>query len=121
MSVIDEYLASLTGPEKATVAHIYGVVRKLVPEAVAARSYGMPALKYKGKGLVAVMANKRFLSLYPFQAVDKLNLDLGAFECTSGSIHFSVEHAIPDELLQSIIRTRMEEIDRGGRIRVFTV
>lgn len=111
MSVIDEYLASLSGREKATIEHMYGVVRQMVPEAAEELSYAMPAFKYKGKGLVAVMSNKNFLSLYPFGAVDKLGIDLSTFECTSGSIHFSADKPIADNLLREIITARLRQID----------
>lgn len=111
MSVIDDYLAQLNGPEKSTVEHMYGIVRQLVPDATEELSYAMPAFKYKGKSLVAIMANKNFLSLYPFGAVNKLGLDVSAFECTDGSIHFSVDKPISDDLLRQIITARMKQID----------
>jgi len=110
MSVIDGYVADLSGVEKELVAHMYGLVRKVVPDATEELSYAMPAFKYKGKGLVAIMANKKHLSLYPFCAVEKLGLDLSKFERTSGSIHFTKEQPITDELLMQIIQSRLRQI-----------
>lgn len=112
MTVIDSYLETLSEPEKQTVTHMYGIVRQIVPSATEELSYAMPAFKYKGKGLVAVIANENFLSLYPFEAVERLGLDLSAYECTSGSIHFSIGNPIPDELLRDIITARMRQIDK---------
>lgn len=111
MSVVDDYIANLSGPEQATIAHMYGIVREMVPDATEEISYAMPAFKHKGKSLVAIMANKNFLSLYPFCAVDKLGVDLSGYECTSGSIHFSPENPIPDDLLRQIITARVKQID----------
>jgi uncharacterized protein YdhG (YjbR/CyaY superfamily) len=111
MSVIDEYLHNLSGQEKAVVQHMYALVRQMVPSATEELSYAMPAFKYKGKGLVAIMANKNFLSLYPFGSVQRLGLDLSAYQCTSGSIHFSVNKPIPDELLRQVITARQQQID----------
>ena len=111
MSVIDGYLATLSETERATIEHMYGIVRQMVPTATEELSYAMPAFKYKGKGLVAIMANKEFLSLYPFGAVARLGVDLSAYECTSGSIHFSLDKPIPDDLLRHIIAARMRQID----------
>ena len=76
MSVVDDYLKSLSGPEKQTFAHMYDVVRHMVPSATEELSYAMPAFKYKGKGLVAIMVNKDFMSLYPFGAVEKARIRL---------------------------------------------
>lgn len=111
MSVVDDYLVTLGGQEKPLVEHMYGFVREMVPDATEGMSYAMPAFKYKGKSLVAIMANKDFLSLYPFGAIEKLGLNLSAFECTSGSIHFSTEKPISDELFRKIIDARLRQID----------
>jgi uncharacterized protein YdhG (YjbR/CyaY superfamily) len=112
MSVVDEYLASLGGPEKAIIKHVYEIVRAEVPDATEEISYGMPAFIYKGKGLMAVMANKNFLSLYPFCAISRLGLDFSEFETTSGSIHFSSDKPIPDEMLKAVLEARKKLI--GG-------
>ena len=110
MSVIDDYLASRREPEKSTIEHLYSIVREMVPDATEELSYAMPAFKYKSYGLVAVMVTKRGLSLYPFCALQRLGLDLSNFETTNGSIHFSTEHPIPDDLLRSIISARVRLI-----------
>lgn len=112
MSVIDEYLASLHDPAKSIIEHMYAVIRQTVPDTTEKLSYAMPSLAYKGKGLVAIMANKKFLSLYPFGAVEKLGVDLSAFEQTSGSIHFTPDNPIDDALLASIVLARKRQIEQ---------
>jgi len=72
----------------------------------------MPSFKYKGKSLVAIMANKNFLSLYPFGSIDKLGVDVSAFEQTSGSIHFTLDRPLPDKLLRQIVLARKHQIDK---------
>ena len=111
MPVVDEYVACLTGKEREIIAHLYALVLREVPDAAQEVCYAMPAYKYKGKGLVAIMANKDFLSLYPFCAVDRLGLDLSAFECTSGSIHFTAAKPLPDDLMHRIVAARKAMID----------
>ena len=111
MSVIDDYLASLSGADKVTINHMYDVVRRQVPDTTEGLSYSMPALKYKGKPLVAIMANNKFLSLYPFGSIKRLGVDLLAFEQTSGSVHFTSDKPISDELLQAIIEARKRQIE----------
>ena len=110
-TVIDEYLAGLNEPEKSTIKHMYALVRQMVPVATEELSYAMPAFKYKGKGLVAIMANKDFMSLYPFGAVENLGVDISSYERTTGSIHFSVTQPITDDLLRRIIAARLQQID----------
>lgn len=111
MSVIDDYLATLKGPEKELIERMCKSIRQLVPDATEEMSYAMPAFKYRGKGLAAIIANKHFLSLYPFTGVAKLGVDLSDYECTSGSIHFTVDKPIPEKLLRQIITARLEQID----------
>jgi len=88
-----------------------------VPEAEEGTSYAMAALLYRGKGLIAAVRANKFLSLYPFSgSVVAANLDaLADFETTSGSIHFSAEHQLPDAALRRIIRSRQAEIDARTR------
>jgi uncharacterized protein YdhG (YjbR/CyaY superfamily) len=110
MSIVDDYLMVLDGVERQIITHMYALVRQLVPDATEGVSYAMPTFKYQGKDLVAIMANKQFMSLYPFGSVKRLGVDLGDFECTSGSIHFTAEAPISDELLQQIIVARLKQI-----------
>jgi uncharacterized protein YdhG (YjbR/CyaY superfamily) len=112
MSVIDTYLTTLPKPERALIEHMYSVVRELVPDdRTEELSYAMPTCKYKGKGLVAIIANKHFLSLYPFGSIEKLGIDLSAYEQTPGSIHFTLDNPISDELLTAIITARKQQIE----------
>jgi uncharacterized protein YdhG (YjbR/CyaY superfamily) len=110
MTVLDDYLARLEGADKQIIGDMYAIVREMVPDASEELSYAMPAFKYKGKSVVAIMANKEFLSLYPFGNVENLGLNLEEFERTSGSIHFSAEHPIPDSLLREIVEARLHQI-----------
>jgi len=114
MPVIDDYLATLVDSERSIVEHMYTIVRQTVPETTEELSYAMPSLKHKGKSLIAIMANKKFLSLYPFGAIEKLGVDVSAFEQTTGSIHFTPDHPITDELLQSIALARKRQIDQSS-------
>lgn len=112
MSVVDTYLDSLTGPEHDVLSHMYGVVRQAIPDATEELSYNMPTFKWQGKGVVSILSNKDFLSLYPFCNHDTLGIDLSMFETTKGSIHFTLEHPLSDEMLRKIIAARMAMIGR---------
>lgn len=109
---VDEYINSLDGAEQVTVRHIYDLAKELIPEVEQGISYAMPCLKYQGKALISVMVTKKFLSLYPYSGIESVvSLDeLAGFETTSGSIHFSSAHPIPDALLEKIITARAQNI-----------
>lgn len=111
MSVVTDYLDSLSGPDRVIIGHLNEIVRRNVAHVTEERYYAMPAFKYRGKGLVSILANKKFLSLYPYCAVESLGIDLSRFEHTSGSIHFSADDPISNELFQQILSARIKQID----------
>lgn len=117
MSIMDDYFSTVTEPNKAEFERIRNIVTTLAPSMEEGTSYGMPAYLYNGKPLLSAVANKRFLSIYPFsgKVIEKLQDKLAAFECTSGSIHFSAERPLPAALLEEIIRCRLQEIDTPKR------
>jgi len=110
MSLIAEYLSTVSGPEHDLLEHMYGIVRAEVPDATEVLSYNMPAFAHKGKAFIAILSNKKFMSLYPFCGLQRLDIDFSDYECTTGSIHFSPDRPISDELLRRIIRTRLESL-----------
>ncbi len=113
MNTVDEYIATVTLGQRDEFERIARFVVTLIPQVVQGKSYGMAAFMYEGKPLVSFVANKKFLSLYPFsgKVIDKLRDRLSDFETTSGSIHFSEANPLPDDILKAIITTRRQEID----------
>lgn len=73
----------------------------------------MPSFLYRGHSLVSFIVRKKHFSLYPFsgKVIEKLKADLTGFAVTTGSIHFTVENTINDNLLHMIVEARMHEID----------
>ena len=117
MGQVSEYLNTVDEVDRAALARVYEIARDAVPEATEGTSYGMAALIYRGKGLIATVRAKNFLSLYPYSgAVVADNLDvLADFETTSGSIHYSVQHQLPDAVVRQIVEARRAEIDSKAR------
>ena len=110
MSIFDEYLDTIEGNERKVLSHMYTVARSTVPEAEEVISYNMPAFALKGKAFLSIMANKKFMSLYPFCNLDRLDMNFSHYECTKGSIHFTPDQPISDEMLQQIIRVRLQQL-----------
>ena len=115
-TAVDDYIATLTPGQQAVFSDIRRVVKEVAPSTTQGVSYAMPAYIYKGKALLSAMANKKFLSLYPFsgKVIARLEDKLKDFETTSGSIHFSQEHPIPESLLKEIVKARLEEIESSS-------
>lgn len=116
---VGEYLASRSEPVRASLGRVLAIAAERVPDAVPGVSYAMPAMLYRGKGLVAAIENARFLSIYQYsgRVIADLADDLAEFETTSGSIHFAVDHELSDALLVRLVELRRAEIDAGPHKR----
>ena len=112
MSEMDDYLAGVPEPDRAALERIRRVVKELVPQAEEGKSYGMPALKYNKRPLVGFVAAKKHLSLFPFSpaVIDALTDRLDGFELSKGTIRFTAQHQLPDEVLRDVVMLRLGEI-----------
>lgn len=112
MGAVDDYLHGLDLSERAAFERIRRVTMDLAPEAEEGMSYGMAALKYRKKPLLAFLATKHHLSIFPFSSrvVAAVRDRLAAYELSKGTIRFTVASPPPDEVVRDIVRLRMEEI-----------
>ena len=111
---IESYVASLPEPVRSRIAEIYSEARALVPEATAGVSYAMPALLYKGKGLLAVMSTKHHIGVYPFANLAELSeaATIAGLGTTKGSIHLRNGQRLPDDLLRQLLMRQVSRLDR---------
>lgn len=80
------------------------MVHELCPDAEEVKTYGMPGFKYKGKYLLSFAAFKDHLSLFPgAEAPAQLEEKLTAYRRSKGTIQFTLEQPLPDDLLREII------------------
>jgi uncharacterized protein YdhG (YjbR/CyaY superfamily) len=117
MGTVTTYLSTFDGADRAALEHVYAIALEVVPDAEEGTSYAMAALLYRGKGLIAAVKAKKFLSIYPYSgSVVAANLEaLSDYATTTGSIHFSAEHQLSDALLRRIVEARRAEIDEKAR------
>ena len=118
MGTVDDYLASLDPDDRAVVSHVYDVVRDTLPDVEQGRSYGMPALTYRGKALIAVMRTKKHIGVYPFSGrvpelvAEGLTDAAGrALEFDKGTIRFQPGTPLPDDTIRAIVAARVAEIE----------
>ncbi len=114
MREIDSYLETLEPSTRAALQRVRSIVRETVPDAVEAISYGMPAFKYKHAYLAGYRAFQRHLSFFPTaEPIETLRDRLGAFRLSKGTIRFSVDNPIPEDLLEQLVLARVAAIDNG--------
>ena len=113
---VDAYLAELPQGQRDALQHLRERIRQVVPMAEETISYGMPAFKHRGTFFVSYAGWKRHCSLYPmtdsFRAGHAAELE--GFGGTKGSVHFTPERPLPDEIIDELIRARQADVE-GGR------
>ena len=112
MAVVDDYFESLDADTRAAFEHIRSLALDVVPDAEQGTSYGMAALKYKGKPLLGFAAAKRHLSVFPFspQVVDEVRDRLPGYELSKGTIRFTVDKPLAADVIRDVVKLRMTEI-----------
>jgi uncharacterized protein YdhG (YjbR/CyaY superfamily) len=108
---IDAYLAPLPEPQRAALEHLREVVAAAAPEAEEAISYAMPALRYRGRFVVSYLAAKRHLSLFARLYDDEDHRAVELFKALKGTLRFSPEQPIPDDVVTRLVRGRIAELD----------
>jgi uncharacterized protein YdhG (YjbR/CyaY superfamily) len=110
VKTIDEYLAYQ--PEKVMEAleNLRQIIRETAPEAEEVISYGIPAYKYHGM-LVYFAAYKKHCSLFAGNGAltEQMEEQLKAYKTSKGTIQFTVEKPLPDELVREIVKIRMKQ------------
>jgi len=116
---LTDYIDSLDEPARSVIAAWRSRTLELVPDAEEGKSYGMPALRYRGRPLVSVVATKSGYSVFPFSAevVQRVMPQLDGFSSTKGGIRFTEVEPLPDAAFTALVVARLEEIDAalGGR------
>jgi uncharacterized protein YdhG (YjbR/CyaY superfamily) len=113
---IDEYLASLDEPKRATLTLLRATIMAIVPEAEQCISYRMPAFKLRGKTIAGFAAFKDHLSYLPHSGsvIPQLAEQTAAYTSTKGSLHFPVDKPLPEALVRKLLEVRMAEAFTNG-------
>ena len=113
MSDVTDYIASLDEPARSVLERYRVRAMDLVPEAEEGRSYGMAALRYRGRPLVSVVSTTLGYSVYPFSStvVEGVAAEFDEFESTKGGIKFTDKRCLPNKAFDALVTRRRGEID----------
>jgi len=116
-SVLDDYLDGLDSATRAAFARVRDTAMAVVPEAEQGTSYGMPALRYRGKPLLGFRAAKTHLSIFPFSpaAIDAVRDRLAGFALAKGTVRFSADQPVPEDVVRDLVRHRADEIRASAK------
>lgn len=112
---IDQYLAALDEPKRATLARLRQTILDVLPEAEQGISYGLPAFKVRGKTVAGFAAFKNHLSYLPHSGsvFPQLKDELQGYSTTSGALHFDIGRPLPAPLVEKLIAVRLQQAFSG--------
>ena len=92
------------------------VIARVVPDAEETISYGMPAFRRGGRFFLSYAGWKRHCSIYPLtdEFLAEHRAELEGYGRTKGSLHFTPERPVPDELLMALVRGEVARSDTKG-------
>ncbi len=107
---IDEYLAFQPEKVMEVLENLRQIIRETAPEAEEVISFGIPAFKYQGM-LVYFAAYKKHCSLFAGNGAltEQMQEQLKAYKTSKGTIQFTIEKPLPDELVREIVKVRMKQ------------
>ncbi len=116
-TTIDEFLAAVPPAQRQALEHLRSVIRQAVPQATEAIAYGVPAFKLDGRPFVSFGAAKDHCSFY-VQSPEVMQAhaeELAGFRTAKGTVHFTPDKPIPDDLVRRLVQARMAEHEAQRR------
>lgn len=108
---VDQYLKQLSSEQIEQYERIKRLVSLVTPDAEEVMSYGVPTFEYKGKILLHFGAFKNHMSLFPgSEATQQFAKRLKDYEVSKGTIRFTSDKPLPDDLVKDIVAMRYEQI-----------
>lgn len=110
-SSIDEYIDKAPQFSQARLIELREIIKKLIPNAEEAISYGMPTFKLNGKNVVHFAAFKNHIGFYPLPSGVAYFQDLTKeFETSKGTVQFPYDKPLPADIVKEVIEFRLGEL-----------
>ena len=108
---IDAYIAAQPGTVRPLLERLRTIIRKTLPEAEEAISYGIPAFKIGGRPVIYVAGWKAHVSLYAAvgRVATELAQEIAPYKVSKGTLRFDLGKPIPARLVTRIVKIRAEE------------
>jgi uncharacterized protein YdhG (YjbR/CyaY superfamily) len=107
---IDGYLSGLPDNVYLALENMREIIRSLVPDVEETISYKIPAFKYK-RMLVCFGAAKNHCSFFVMSStlLKEYEEEIKEFDTSTGTIRFTPEKPIPNDLITRIVMARVAE------------
>jgi len=124
MTPIDEHLAGLPEPQRATLQRLADDLRALLPAAEEKISYRMPCFALQGKAVAGFEGFTEHCSYFPHSGtvVPKVTGLPTWAQPDRGTVRFPIGKRLPKQVLRQLIRFRLDEVSEvanGKRFEFF--
>jgi uncharacterized protein YdhG (YjbR/CyaY superfamily) len=111
---IDEYLAGLDAPKRASLEKLRRTILEIVPDAEQGLAYGCPVFKVDGKAIAGFAAFRAHLSYLPHSGavLSELGDAVAGYTQTKGALHFDIGTELPKALVKKLIAARRRDFAR---------
>lgn len=108
---VEAYLREIPEYARQEYSRIRKLVKNKVPEAEETISYGMPTFKTRGTHLLYFGVFKDHMSVFPGASiVDELLPKLDGYKTAKGTIQFTQDKPLPDEIIELLLDMRLATI-----------
>lgn len=110
---VTDAIAAAPDAARAVLAEWFERARSIVPETTEGTSYGLAALPYRGKALIAITTTAKGYSVYPFSSavVTAASAQLGDLPHSKGAVTFTDTRPLPTAAFDTMVAARRAEID----------
>lgn len=105
---VNKYISNLPVEQQIALERVRQIIKNTVPEAQEYLSYKMPAYHFHGM-IGGFAAFKNHCSFFPWDSktIDVFKDELTGFKTSAGTIQFTPEKPLSEELLQKILSYRV--------------
>jgi uncharacterized protein YdhG (YjbR/CyaY superfamily) len=107
---VENYINSFPAATREILQKFRALIKQYAPMAEESLSYGMPGYKLYGKPLVYFAGCKKHIGFYATPTGhEKFSKQLAGYKQGKGSVQFPLAQPLPWELIETIIKFRIEE------------
>ena len=110
LKAVNDYIAGFPPDVQHKLTLLRNQIQELAPEASEKISYGMPTF-YLHENLVHYAAYAKHIGFYPTPSgITHFEKELSPYKHAKGSVQFPLDQPLPKDLIERIVRFRVEEI-----------